>query len=65
MSKFEYFIWQAIPTSRGQALANEYGVKFFETVSEQVPLMDICVCVCVCMTLKLLHLFCIECKNQS
>lgn len=24
---------QAVPTSRGQALADEYGIKFFETVS--------------------------------
>ena len=24
---------QAVPTSKGQALADEYGIKFFETVS--------------------------------
>lgn len=29
----EYNLWQAVPTSRGQALADEYGIKFFETVS--------------------------------
>jgi hypothetical protein len=23
-----------VPTSKGQALADEYGIKFFETVSE-------------------------------
>jgi hypothetical protein len=27
-------VWiQAVPTSKGQALADEYGIKFFETVS--------------------------------
>lgn len=31
-SFFSTFI-QAVPTSRGQALADEYGIKFFETVS--------------------------------
>lgn len=25
---------QAVPTSKGQALADEYGIQFFETVSE-------------------------------
>lgn len=25
--------FQAVPTSKGQALADEYGIKFFETVS--------------------------------
>jgi hypothetical protein len=25
---------KAVPTSKGQALADEYGIKFFETVSE-------------------------------
>lgn len=24
---------QAVPTAKGQALADEYGIKFFETVS--------------------------------
>lgn len=24
---------QAVPTARGQSLADEYGIKFFETVS--------------------------------
>lgn len=24
--------FQAVPTSKGQALADEYGIKFFETV---------------------------------
>lgn len=27
------YIFQAVPTSKGQALADEYGIKFFETVS--------------------------------
>lgn len=31
-SKF-IFVLQAVPTSKGQALADEYGIKFFETVS--------------------------------
>ena len=26
--------FQAVPTSKGQALADEYGIKFFETVSK-------------------------------
>jgi hypothetical protein len=33
--------FQAVPTSKGQALADEYGIKFFETVSK------IC---CLCST---------------
>ena len=29
-----FIVWiQAVPTSKGQALADEYGIKFFETVS--------------------------------
>ena len=27
------YFFQAVPTSKGQALADEYGIKFFETVS--------------------------------
>ena len=30
------YLWlsfKAVPTSKGQALADEYGIKFFETVS--------------------------------
>ena len=30
---------QAVPTSKGQALADEYGMKFFETVSEKSQLV--------------------------
>ena len=29
------FFPQAVPTSKGQALADEYGIKFFETVRSQ------------------------------
>ena len=29
---------QAVPTSKGQALADEYGIKFFETVSANMLL---------------------------
>jgi hypothetical protein len=30
---------QAVPTSKGQALADEYGIQFFETVSEKSQLL--------------------------
>lgn len=30
---------QAVPTSKGQALADEYGIKFFETVSAKSQLL--------------------------
>lgn len=29
-----HIIFQAVPTAKGQALADEYGIKFFETVSK-------------------------------
>lgn len=29
----QHLLLQAVPTSKGQALADEYGIKFFETVS--------------------------------
>jgi hypothetical protein len=32
------FFPQAVPTSKGQALADEYGIKFFETVSANMLL---------------------------
>lgn len=31
---------QAVPTSKGQALADEYGIKFFETVSKQLTVLE-------------------------
>jgi len=31
-----HLILQAVPTSKGQALADEYGIKFFETVSAKI-----------------------------
>jgi hypothetical protein len=34
--------WQAVPTAKGQALADEFGIKFFETVSCPV-LLAICI----------------------
>jgi hypothetical protein len=34
--------WQAVPTAKGQALADEFGIKFFETVSCPV-LLSICI----------------------
>ncbi|RWW05940.1 hypothetical protein BHE74_00049200 [Ensete ventricosum] len=33
---FKVVIIQAVPTAKGQALADEYGIKFFETVSIEV-----------------------------
>lgn len=32
----EFNASQAVPTAKGQALADEYGIKFFETVSNLV-----------------------------
>jgi hypothetical protein len=32
-----FFEMQAVPTAKGQALADEYGIKFFETVSNLKP----------------------------
>ena len=29
-----FFFFQAVPKAKGQALADEYGIKFFETVSQ-------------------------------
>lgn len=33
MLNFTVTAHQAVPTAKGQALADEYGIKFFETVS--------------------------------
>ena len=33
-SVYNFSNLQAVPTSKGQALADEYGIKFFETVSQ-------------------------------
>jgi hypothetical protein len=30
---------QAVPTAKGQALADEFGIKFFETVSDSSSFM--------------------------
>lgn len=33
---YTVFVLKVIPTSRGKALADEYGIRFFETVSRMV-----------------------------
>jgi hypothetical protein len=41
---------QAVPTSKGQALADEYGIKFFETVGLVLTFYFCCVLLALVLT---------------
>lgn len=38
---------QAVPTAKGQALADEYGIRFFETVSKSFICLDFAMQLCL------------------
>ena len=60
---FRLVFLQAVPTSKGQALADEYGIKFFETVSANM-LLDWNRHCFICYLLFIPRVFSAECQDK-
>ena len=59
-------MFQAVPTSKGQALADEYGIKFFETVKQTCLIKTYKTPLVICLLTVANESFHMsECQNKS